>query len=93
MYLVAEYKTPANEVNQAVIWDKILLRAPRTVIIEKSANMKYYFVDYGQGLLGNENVTLTLNWNIIPYAGYLPQAQAQGSYQVKFPKQYVSGRF
>lgn len=63
------------------------------MIIETNASPKYYFIDDGQNLRGHENVTLYLKWNIIPNAGYLANAKAHGSYQVKFPSQYVSGRF
>uniref|UniRef100_A0A914YK97 Signal peptidase complex subunit 3 n=1 Tax=Panagrolaimus superbus TaxID=310955 RepID=A0A914YK97_9BILA len=93
MYLVAEYKTPKNTINQVVLWDKIVLRSERSVVIETNAAPKYYFIDDGQHLRGHENVTLYLKWNIIPNAGYLANAKAEGSYQVKFPSQYVSGRF
>jgi len=93
LYLVAEYKTPKNEVNQVVLWDKIVLRSERAVVIEEKVAPKYYFLDDGQHLLGHENVTLTLRWNIIPNAGYLANAQGEGSYQIKFPSSYVSGRF
>ncbi|KAE9556299.1 hypothetical protein FO519_000482 [Halicephalobus sp. NKZ332] len=75
LYLVAEYKTPKNEVNQVVLWDKIVLRSQRSVVIEDKVAPKYYFLDDGQHLLGHENVTLTLRWNIIPNAGYLANAQ------------------
>ena len=76
-----------------VLWDKIVLRSERAVVIEEKVAPKYYFLDDGQHLLGHENVTLTLRWNIIPNAGYLANAQGEGSYQIKFPSSYVSGRF
>uniref|UniRef100_A0AC34R7H7 Signal peptidase complex subunit 3 n=1 Tax=Panagrolaimus sp. JU765 TaxID=591449 RepID=A0AC34R7H7_9BILA len=93
MYLVAEYKTPKNEVNQVVLWDKIVLRANRAVIIEEKIAPKYYFIDDGEHLLGHQNVTLIMKWNIIPNAGYLANAQGEGSYRVQFPTSYISGRF
>ena len=79
--------------NQVVLWDKIVLRSERSVIIETNAAPKYYFIDDGQHLRGHENVTLYLKWNIVPNAGYLANAAGQGSYQIKFPSNYVSGRF
>ena len=45
---------------------------------------------------GNENVTLTLSWNVIPNAGGLPRVRGIGSTQVKLPNTYVqtgSNRF
>jgi len=93
LYLVAEYSTPSNPVNQVVLWDKIILRGESPVIDVSSANPKYYFWDDGNGLLGNENVTLVLRWNVIPNAGYLPLVQASGSTTVKFPSSYITGKF
>lgn len=45
---------------------------------------------------GNENVTLTLSWNVISNAGGLPRVRGIGSTQVKLPNTYVqtgSNRF
>jgi signal peptidase complex subunit 3 len=93
MYLVAEYSTMKNVVNQVVLWDKIVPRTDRQVVIEQSVNPKYYFIDDGSNLLSHQNVTLVLRWNVVPNAGYLAKAQGEGSYVVKFPSNYVSGRF
>ena len=42
---------------------------------------------------GNENVTLTLRWNVIPNAGTLPNVRGVGSEVIRFPDQYTAGRF
>jgi len=88
LYLTAEYKTKENELNQVVLWDKILLRGENAVLDFKSMNTKYYFWDDGNGLKGHENVTLTLSWNIIPNAGLLPNVFAIGEHSFKFPDTY-----
>lgn len=75
------------------LWDKIVLRSDPQVILEQSIHPKYYFLDDGTNLLGHENVTLVLKWNIVPNAGYLAMAEGQGKHIVKFPSEYVSGRF
>ncbi|KAI1728668.1 signal peptidase subunit domain-containing protein [Ditylenchus destructor] len=93
VYLVAEYSTMKNAVNQVTLWDKIIMRPDRQVILEESIHPKYYFLDDGSNLLSHQNVTLTLKWNIVPNAGYLKMSQGQGSYVVKLPSNYVSGRF
>ena len=50
LYLVAEYQTPKNVLNQVVLWDKIILRGENAKIDVKSINTKYYFWDDGNGL-------------------------------------------
>ena len=41
---------------------------------------------------GNENVTLTLSWNIIPNAGTLPRITGMGAKVIKFPSDYTTTR-
>lgn len=50
LYLTAEYKTKDNELNQVVLWDKILLRGENALLDYKNVNTKYYFWDDGNGL-------------------------------------------
>lgn len=38
---------------------------------------------------GNDNVTLTLGWNVIPNAGSLPRVRGVGSKVLQFPDQYT----
>ncbi|CAG9836162.1 unnamed protein product [Diabrotica balteata] len=92
LYLTAEYRTPSNELNQVVLWDKIILRGENAVLDFKSMNTKYYFWDDGNGLKGNQNITLTLSYNIIPNAGLLPNVFAKGNYLFKFPAEYTTSR-
>jgi len=96
LYLTAEYTTEQNALNQVVLWDKIVMREGKQDIDLKSVDPEYYFFDDGRGLLGNENVTLTLSWNVISNAGGLPRVRGIGSTQVKLPNTYVqtgSNRF
>lgn len=93
LYLTAEYKTGDHALNQVVLWDKIIVRGENTILNLKNANTKYYFWDYGNGLKGNNNVTLTLSWNIIPNAGTLPKVMGEGRHRIQFPSDYASGRF
>jgi len=90
LYLTAEYKTRENELNQVVLWDKILLRGENALLDYKNLNTKYYFWDDGNGLKGNKNVTLTLSWNIVPNAGLLPSIYGSGAHSFKFPDTYQS---
>ncbi|MFH4973962.1 hypothetical protein AB6A40_000671 [Gnathostoma spinigerum] len=93
LYLVAEYKTPRNRVNQVVLWDKIVMRGDWSTINEGRITPKYHFMDDGSHLLNHPNVTLVLRWNVIPNAGYLALAQGQGQQVIKFPSSYYTGRF
>ncbi|XP_066245673.1 signal peptidase complex subunit 3 [Euwallacea similis] len=92
LYLTAEYTTPKSELNQVVLWDKIILRGENAVLDFKNMNTKYYFWDDGNGLKANKNITLTLSWNIIPNAGLLPNIFASGSHSFQFPAEYTSSR-
>lgn len=76
-----------------ILWDRIIIRSDSQVINEKSIHPKYYFLDDGSNLLNHHNITLFLKWNIVPNAGYLALAQGNGSYTVKFPANYITGRF
>ncbi|KRZ12288.1 Signal peptidase complex subunit 3 [Trichinella zimbabwensis] len=90
LYLVAEYATEKNPVNEVVIWDKILQRGENPVVKLKEARLKYFFVDYGQGLAGNQNVSLYLKWNVSPNAGLMPFFVGTGMYSLRLPTKYTS---
>jgi len=89
LYLTAEYETETNKLNQVVIWDKIILKGQNYKLKMKGAKPKYYFWDDGANFRGLKNVTLYLNWNIIPNVGSLPNIPVDGSHQFGFPNQYV----
>ncbi|KAL3074954.1 hypothetical protein niasHS_014399 [Heterodera schachtii] len=93
VYLTAEYSTMKNVINQVVLWDRIVKRTDPQVIFEQSIHPKYYFLDDGSNLLSHQNVTLTLNWNIVPNAGRLETVTNNGKFVLKFPSNYISGRF
>eukprot|EP01137_Pigoraptor_chileana_P016168 Opistho-2@72778 len=43
VYLVAEYKTEKNTMNQVTLWDKIIQRGEDAVIIQRKRHAKYGF--------------------------------------------------
>ncbi|PAV60456.1 hypothetical protein WR25_10587 [Diploscapter pachys] len=92
LYLVAEYTTKENVVNQVVLWDKIVLRSERVLIDERRLKPKYYFMDDGSHLLNHQNITLVLRYNVIPNSGYLRLSQASGQIAVQFPGTYTTAR-
>lgn len=85
IYLTAYYKTSENVENQVVLWDHILRRGENPRISLKNTNIKYYFWDDGQGLLGNPNITLKLSVNVVPNAGFLPLFTSQIAHTFAFP--------
>lgn len=50
LYLTAEYKTKDNDLNQVVLWDKIVQRGDNAILDLKNMHTKYYFWDDGNGL-------------------------------------------
>lgn len=50
LYLTAEYKTKDNDLNQVVLWDKIVQRGDNAILDVKNMHTKYYFWDDGNGL-------------------------------------------
>ncbi|XP_054717849.1 signal peptidase complex subunit 3-like [Uloborus diversus] len=92
LYLIAEYTTENNVINQVVLWDKIIRRNENASINYQKINPKYYFWDDGNGLRGNSNITLYLSWNIIPNAGSLPNIMGDGRHKFSFPEEYTTYR-
>ncbi|XP_029435197.1 signal peptidase complex subunit 3 [Rhinatrema bivittatum] len=88
LYLSAEYSTKSNTLNQVVLWDKIVLRGDHSKLSLKEMKSKYFFFDDGNGLKGNQNITLTLSWNVVPNAGILPLITGSGHVSVPFPDTY-----
>jgi len=92
LYLLAEYETADNKVNQVVLWDKIIRRGENAVLNLKKMNTKYYFFDDGNFLRGKE-VKLSLHWNVIPNAGYMWMVPPKNHHSFVFPDKYMSKRY
>ena len=88
LFLTAEYRTKENELNQVVLWDKIVERDDNYIIHITRMPPKYYFWDDGNGLLANNNVTLTLSYNVVPNSGLLLNYVARGKSVLQFPDTY-----
>lgn len=74
-YVTAEYETEANVLNQVVVWDAVISEKELAWIRSDFVVNKYSLTDQGYGLLDN-NVTLVMNWNIIPATGLLTLSHA-----------------
>ena len=51
---------------------------------------KYYFRNLGKGLLGHDNVTLILNWNVMPNMGDLKWRKSVNTHSFKLPTEYYA---
>ncbi|XP_055589303.1 signal peptidase complex subunit 3-like [Uranotaenia lowii] len=89
MYLTAESQTEQKELNQVVLWDKIILRGENALLNFKNMITRYYFWDDAMVLRNHQNVTTTLSWNIVPNAGLLPNVFAHGHHSFKFSETYM----
>ncbi len=91
LFLTAEYQTKNNVLNQVVLWDHIMLRDQNPKLSLRDQHTKYYFWDDGNGLVGNDNVTLILSMNVIPNAGFLPiHSVPQSLHRFTFPNVYAA---
>lgn len=90
VYVVASYSTSSKEINQIVVWDKILEAIdPKKVIDEENVFVKYALVDQGDELRGKD-VTLTLMWDHMPITGllYMGQQSADQTTSFTLPTEY-----
>jgi len=93
IYIMAEYKTPQNDINQVVVWDRIIKRGEKTKLSLKRKPLKYRFYDDGQGgLVNNDNITLSMWYNTVPNAGMLPLVKAIGDTKIAFAE-YSSKKY
>jgi len=92
LYLMAEYETDANQVNQVVLWDKIIQRGEDAKLNLKKQRPKYDFFDDGASLRGKE-VKLSLHWNIIPNSGYMWHVGPNGNHSFLFPQEYTARKY
>ena len=90
IYLTAEYQTETNVLNEMVLWDKIILNGEKMDLDLKSAKTKYYFRADGRGLLDHQNVTLVLNWNVMPNMGDLKWVAARQQHSFPLPNEYYA---
>ncbi|XP_078405839.1 signal peptidase complex subunit 3-like isoform X2 [Cetorhinus maximus] len=82
----------SQALNQVVLWDKILQRGKNPRLNLHDMSPKYLFLDDGNGLKGNKNVSLSLSWNIVPNAGILYLIPASGQKVMPLPENYEDFR-
>lgn len=71
VYVVAEYESERTVKNQVVIWDKIVqTKADAAALQFHDEGVEYFLADQFDQLRG-ANVTLRLEWDIMPVCGRL----------------------
>ncbi|KAG1685355.1 hypothetical protein DVH05_008459 [Phytophthora capsici] len=99
VYVVAEFESTSNARNQVVIWDKIVQTKEAASLLQfQDEGVKYFLADQHDELRG-ANVTLSLEWDIMPVCGRLfvhsgdtkSSFELPNKYQGKAPK--AGGRF
>ncbi|CEG48901.1 RxLR-like protein [Plasmopara halstedii] len=99
VYVVADFKSASNARNQVVIWDKIVQTKEAASLLKyENEGVKYFLADQYDELRG-ANVTLSLEWDIMPVCGrlFIHSSNTKAiftlpdTYQGKAPK--TGGRF
>lgn len=70
VFVVAEYESKANPLNQVIIWDKIVKSPAEAVLNYPNEFVKYALIDQGAELR-NKTVTLKLMFDHMPLTGRL----------------------
>ena len=86
LFVVAEYESNTNKVNQVVVWDKIVQTPEEAKLDLTEVPIKYYLVDHSDQLRDTE-VKLSLHWDIMPITGLLYMFQ-QGNHTIQMPSDY-----
>lgn len=86
VYVVAEYETEKNSLNQVVVWDKIILEAEDAHLKLKKQYVKYPLIDMHDELRGTD-IMLKLMWDPMPLSGLLSMG-GKGKYKFQMPEQY-----
>jgi len=70
VFVVAEYRTKTNPLNQVVVWDKIIEYQTNAKLRMDKATVEYGLIDQGTELR-NTTVNLKLVWDHMPLTGRL----------------------
>ena len=90
VYVVAEYESKANTLNQIVIWDRIIENKEDAIIHLDRQEGKYALPDQGAELR-DTTIQLKLKWDHMPYTGRTYEGEALGS-KYTFPSKYVQSK-
>mmetsp|Transcript_47082 Transcript_47082/g.94886 ORF Transcript_47082/g.94886 Transcript_47082/m.94886 type:complete len:183 (-) Transcript_47082:225-773(-) len=88
VFVVAEYRSKTNPLNQVVIWDKIIEDPKDAKLDMDKATVEYGLIDQGAELR-NTTVQLRLVWDHMPLTGRLFMESVPMS-SFKLPGEYTS---
>lgn len=77
VFVLAEYESQSNPLNQVILWDKIVEREEDALLLGQ-AHIKYALVDQANGLR-NASVDLHVVWDHMPITGRLFMDRGYGS--------------
>mmetsp|Transcript_14407 Transcript_14407/g.21896 ORF Transcript_14407/g.21896 Transcript_14407/m.21896 type:complete len:176 (-) Transcript_14407:67-594(-) len=90
VWVCAEYRTRTYEKNQVILWDTIIDDVRDAHIQLKDEKLKYELTSFERELR-NQEINLTLSWDIMPVVGILKMhgGQATNVHQINLPQKYV----
>lgn len=88
VYVVAEYESASNAHNRVVVWDKIVQTQEYAAALRfEDEGVKYFLADQHDQLRG-ANVTLRLEWDVMPVCGRL-FVHSEGASAFAMPGEYM----
>ena len=87
VFVLAEYESPTNTLNQVILWDKIVQTDEEALVEYNKTLVKYALVDQST-FLRNTSVNLRLVWDHMPVTGRLFMDSAPGS-TFQLPSRYL----
>ena len=86
VFVLAEYQTPKNELNQVILWDRIVETEEQAKLDERNIYVKYALIDQANELR-NTSINYYLVWDHMPVTGRLFMDKGFGSKKI-LPKEY-----
>ncbi|KAH8078811.1 hypothetical protein JL720_9560 [Aureococcus anophagefferens] len=86
VFVLAEYYTESNVLNQVILWDKIVTSEEEARLDERNVYVKYALIDQTNELR-NTSVNYLLVWDHMPVTGRLFMERETGSTSM-LPKEY-----
>ena len=86
VFVLAEYQTPKNELNQVILWDRIVETEEQAKLDERNIYVKYALIDQANELR-NTSINYFLVWDHMPVTGRLFMDKGFGSKKI-LPKEY-----
>jgi signal peptidase complex subunit 3 len=89
LYLIACYSTNEFQLNEMIVWDKIIDRREDAIVYYPRLYNKYPLIDFENGLR-NRTVTFKLNWSITPFAGRVVMCYSNSNHWINYtlPEEY-----